>query len=88
MPCCVLFCACRGSEAGRRRVVQPLKSRQEYCKWGGTKNRRLVAALNQCPDSGRLRSSLWPEVLEGTLVLRTFDTQLYIDLRDSCAVVP
>lgn len=47
---------------------------------------KLVAALNQCPD--RLRSCLWPEVLEGALVLRTFDTQLSVDLRDSCAVVP
>lgn len=47
-----------------------------------------MAALQQCPDSDRLRSCLWPEALEATLVLRTFDTQLYIDLRDSCTVVP
>lgn len=73
---------------GRRSVVQSLKSRQEYCKWGGTKKGKLVAALQQCPDSDRLRSCLWPEVLEATLVLRTFDAQLYIDLRHSCAVVP
>lgn len=54
----------------------------------GMEQRREVAALNQCPDSDGLRSCLWPEVLEGTLELRTFDTQLHIDLRDSWAVVP
>lgn len=48
----------------------------------------LVAALNQCLDSDVLRSCLWPEVLEGALVLRTFDAWLYVDLRGSSAVVP
>ena len=67
MPCCVLFC-------GAGRAVQPLRSRQEQCKWGGPKKGKLVAALSRCPDSDRLRSCLWPEVLEGTLVLRAFDT--------------
>lgn len=43
-----------------------------------------MAAFDKCPDNDRLRSCLWPEVLEGTVVLRMFDTQLYIDLRDSC----
>lgn len=49
---------------------------------------REMAALNLCPDSDGLRSCLWPEVLEGTLVLRTFDTQLRVDLKDLWVVVP
>lgn len=39
-----------------------------------------MKALSQCLDSNRLKSCLWPEVLEGTLVLRPFGTQLYTDL--------
>lgn len=88
MPCCVLFWACRSSETGRRRIIQPLKCRQGWCKWDGTKKGKFVAAFDKCPDNDRLRSCLWPEVLEGTMVLRIFDTQLYNDLRDSCAEIP
>lgn len=87
MPCCVLFWACRSSETGRRRIIQPLKCKWGWYKWGGTKTGKLVAAFDECPDSDRLRRCLWPEVLEETLVLRIFDTHLYIALRDSCAEV-
>lgn len=46
-----------------------------------------MAGFDEYPDSDRLRSCLWPDVLEGALVLRVFDTQLYIDLSNTCADV-
>lgn len=65
-----------------------LSQREKISRIDGTKKGKFVAAFDKCPDNDRLRSCLWPEVLEGTVVLRMFDTQLYIDLRDSCAEIP
>lgn len=75
-----------GQQEGEQ--YSPLKAGRSIVKWDGTMKGQLVVALTQCTDSGRLRSCLWPEVLQETLVLRTLDIQLDIDLRDLCAVVP